>query len=93
MIRLREVSQRKQGAVMSMYFYDETDDWPEYKIVKDNIHRLETAHVEFRKKLHEAGSVFRCDPENEDLKARVDGLEKELKKIEKKLDESLSMYR
>ncbi|MFC1812935.1 hypothetical protein ACFL03_09605 [Thermodesulfobacteriota bacterium] len=78
---------------MSMYFYDETDDWPEYKIVKDNIHRLEMAHVEFRKKLHEAESVFRCDPENADLKAKVDGLKEELERIEKRLGESLSMYR
>ena len=78
---------------MSMYFYDETDDWPEYKIVKDNIHRLETAHVEFRKKLHEAESVFRSDPENNELKAGVDRLKKELKEIEKRLDDSMSMYR
>ena len=74
---------------MSMYFYDDTDDWPEYK----NIHRLETAHVEFRKKLQEAKSAFASDPANEDLKAEVDGLKKKLKEIEKKLDESLSMYR
>jgi hypothetical protein len=30
---------------MSMYFYDDTDDWPEYKIIKDEIHRLEMAHL------------------------------------------------
>ncbi|MGD8776756.1 MAG: hypothetical protein PVG64_04430 [Syntrophobacterales bacterium] len=86
-------SQRTQGAVMSMYFYDETDDWPEYEIIKDNIHRLEMAHSEFRKELQEANSAFMSDPENEDLKARVARLKNKLKKIEKKLDESLSMYR
>ena len=78
---------------MSMYFYDETDDWPEYKIVKDNIQRLEMEHVECRKKLHEAEAVFRSDPENKELKARVDGLKEKLEKIEKRLDESVSMYR
>ena len=76
-----------------MYFYDETDDWPEYKIVRDNIRQMETAHTEVRKKIHEAESVFRSDPENEDLKAKIDGLKKELKEIEKRLDESMSMYR
>ena len=78
---------------MSMYFYDDTDDWPEYKIIKDDIHRLETAHVEFDTKLQEAKSAFASDPANEDLKAEVDGLKKKLKEIEKRLDESLSMYR
>jgi hypothetical protein len=76
-----------------MYFYDDTDDWPEYKIIKSDIHRLETAHAEFRKKLQEAKSAFISEPANEDLKAKVAGLEKKLKEIEKKLDESLSMYR
>ena len=78
---------------MSMYFYDETDDWPEYEIIKDDIHRLEMAHSEFRKKLKEARTALVSDFKNEDLKARVDGLEKKLKEIEKRLDESLSMYR
>jgi hypothetical protein len=78
---------------MSMYFYDEADDWPEYKIVRDNIQRMEMAHAEVRKKLHEAESVFRSNPESEDLKAKTDGLEKTLKEIEKRLDESMSMYR
>ena len=78
---------------MSMYFYDETDDWPEYKIVKDSIRQMETAHAEIRKKLHEVESVFRSDPENQGLKADVDGLKKELEEIEKKLDESSSLYR
>ena len=78
---------------MSMYFYDDTDDWPEYKVIKDEIHRLEMAHLEFRKKLRQAESTFRSDPSNEDLRARVDGFKKKLKEIEKILDESLSMYR
>ena len=78
---------------MSMYFYDETDDWPEYKIVRDNIQQMETAHAEIRKKLFEAESVFRSDPENKSLKADVDKLKKALEEIEKKLDESSSMYR
>jgi hypothetical protein len=78
---------------MSMYFYDDTDDWPEYKIIKDDIHSLERAHVEFGKKLQEVKSAFISDPANEDLKAEADGLEKKLQEIEKRLNESLSMYR
>lgn len=37
----------------------------------------------FRKELQEAESAFRSDPANEDLKARVDGLKKKQKEIEK----------
>jgi len=78
---------------MSMYFYDETDDWPEYKIIKDDIRRLEKAYLETRKELLEIESAFGSNPLNKDLKIKVDELKKKLKKIEKKLEESLSLYR
>ena len=96
MIKLFEVEdkpQRLQGPVMSMYFYDDTDDWPEYRIIKDYIHRLGVVHLEFRKELQEAESACISDPENENLKAKVELLKKKLKEIEKRLNESLSMYR
>jgi len=76
-----------------MYFYDETDDWPEYKIIKDDIRRLEKAYLETRKELLETESAFGSNPLNKDLKIKVDELKKKLKKIEKKLEESLSLYR
>ena len=78
---------------MSMYFYDDTDDWPEYKIIRDEIHRLETAHLEISKELQEAESVPLPNPANVDAKAKIERLKNTLKEIEKKLDESLSMYR
>ena len=68
---------------MSMYFYDETDDWPEYQIIKDDIRRLETEHVEIRKKIQEAESAFGSRPEDKDLKAKVDRLKKTLQEIER----------
>ena len=64
-----------------MYFYDDTDDWPEYRVIKDEIHRLEMAHLEFCKKLRQAESTFRSDPTNEDLRARVEGFKKKLKDL------------
>jgi DNA-binding transcriptional regulator GbsR (MarR family) len=76
-----------------MYFYDDTDDWPEYKIIKDEIHRLEMAHLEASKELQEVQSACMSNPANEDAKGKVEGLKKKLKEIEKKLNESLSMYR
>ena len=78
---------------MSMYFYDDTDDWPEYKIIRDEIHRLEMAHLEVSKELQEAESAFISNPANENAKATIDGLKKKLKEIERILNESLSMYR
>ena len=85
--------QRLQGPLMSMYFYDDTDDWPEYKIVKDYLHRLEVACLELGKELQEAEAAFISDPANKNLKGKVDGLKKKLKETEKRLNESLSMYR
>jgi predicted nucleic acid-binding Zn-ribbon protein len=78
---------------MSMYFYDDTDDWPEYQIIKDDIHRLEKEHVKIRKELQEAESAFGSDPSDAVLKAKVHGLKKKMNEIEKKLDGSLSLYR
>ncbi len=78
---------------MSMYFLDDTDDWPEYKIIKNEIHRIEREHLEFSKELQEAESALRFDIVNEELKAKVDRLKKKLKGIEKRLNESLNMYR
>jgi len=78
---------------MSMYFYDETDDWPEYQIIKDDILRLEKEHVEIRKELQLADSEFGSDPSDAVLKAKIHRLKKKMKEIEKKLDGSLSLYR
>ena len=78
---------------MSMYFYDDTDDWPEYKIIRDEIHRLEMAHLEISTELQEAESVLISNPASVDAKAKIAGLKKKLNEIENKLDESLSMYR
>jgi hypothetical protein len=84
---------RWQEAAMSMYFVDDTDDWPEYQTIRDEIHRLDKEHLELRKELAEAEPAFKSDPANEVLRAKVDGLSKKLEEIEKKLDQSLSMYR
>ena len=78
---------------MSMYFLDETDDWPEYEIVKAEIQRLDQEHLELHKALREAECALQSDPANQDLKAGVDALREKLKETAKKLDESLSMYR
>lgn len=78
---------------MSMNFLDDTNDWPEYQIIKNDIHRLEKEHLEFSKELQEAESTLRVDIVNAELKAKVNQLKKKLKKIEKRLNESLNMYR
>lgn len=78
---------------MSMNFLDETDDWPEYQIVKDDIRRLDVAHLEFRKELIHIETALRSDPANTALKTRRDELKNQLTELEKKLDSTLSMYR
>jgi len=76
-----------------MYFYDETDDWPEYQIIKDDIRRLDKEYLEIRKELQEVESAFGSHPEDKDLKAKVVGLKKTLKEIEDKLEKSSNLYR
>jgi hypothetical protein len=76
-----------------MYFYDETDDWPEYQIIKDDIRRLRKEHLEIRKELQEAESAFGSDHSDKVLKANAHRLKKKLKEIKKKLDGSLRLYR
>jgi hypothetical protein len=84
--------QKRLEDAMSMYFYDETDDWPEYDIVKLDIHRLENEYLESRKLLKEAESASMSDPANNDLKAKVDELKIKMKEIENRLAASMSMY-
>jgi hypothetical protein len=78
---------------MSMYFYDETDDWPEYQMIKDDIRHLEKEYFEIRKELQEVESVFGADSSDAVLKDKVYGLKEKMKEIEKKLDGTLSLYR
>jgi hypothetical protein len=87
------VQVKQQEDAMSMYFYDETDDWPEYAIAKDDIHRLENEYLESRKLLQAAESAYKSDPANDNLKTRVDELKIKVKDIEKQLTGSMGLYR
>ena len=78
---------------MSMNFLDETDDWPEYKLIRDEIHRLEDEYLELLKALNVAESACQMAPADDDLRFKVNQLKERLKETEKKLDESISMYR
>lgn len=78
---------------MSMYFLDETDDWPEYKIVRDEINQLDRELLELQQQLQEAESGLQSQPENDDVKAGIRVLKKKLQETEEKLNESLRMYR
>ena len=84
---------KKQEAAMSMYFYDEADDWPEYQIIKDDIHRMEKEHLEIRKELYKIESSSASHPENKDLKTRLDVLKNKLKEVENRLEKSSNLYR
>ena len=78
---------------MSMYFLDDTDDWPEYQTIRDEIHRLEKEHLELRRELEEAESASRADSADKDLKVEINTLRIKLREIQQKLEESLNMYR
>jgi hypothetical protein len=78
---------------MSMYFFDDTDDWPEYQTIRDEIRGLDKEHLELGKELEAAELALKSDPSNEELKTKVDWFRKKLVEIERKLDGSLTMYR
>ncbi len=78
---------------MSMYFLDETDDWPEYQTIRDEVHRLEREYLELSRELEEIESGRAADSSADDLAVRSHGLRARLKDVQRKLDESLSMYR
>ena len=78
---------------MSMYFYDETDDWPEYDSIKQDIHLLENEYLESRKLLREAESAIRTDPADKNLRAKVDELKNKVKDIERRLTGAMGLYR
>ena len=84
---------RHREGAMSMYFLDETDDWPEYEIIKAEIQHLDKQHLDLRKELEEVATSLQSDTANQDLKAKSCTIKKKLEEIERKLDESLSMYR
>jgi septal ring factor EnvC (AmiA/AmiB activator) len=76
-----------------MYFYDETDDWPEYQILKDDIRRLEKEHNQIRRELQKTKSSFASHPENKCLIAKLDDLKNKLKEVEERLEKSFNLYR
>jgi hypothetical protein len=76
-----------------MYFLDETDEWPEYQTIKDEIHRLEQEYLELCKALEEAEMEDISDSVEKDSRSEVDKIKSDLKSIETKLDQSLNMYR
>ncbi len=56
---------------MSMYFLDETDDWPEYKVIRDEINQLDRTLIELQKQLQDAETELRSAPENDEVKSRI----------------------
>lgn len=78
---------------MSMNFLDETDDWPEYQTVREEIRRLESEYSELSGELQAIQSTSVSDAEAKALASRVDSLQSRLKEVRRKLDASLSLYR
>ncbi|MHC4808404.1 MAG: hypothetical protein ACYTBX_19395 [Planctomycetota bacterium] len=68
---------------MAMWFYDEAGELEEYQSFKKEALRLEKEHYETRLALREAEAALKDDPENEDFKARVDTLKKNIEKLER----------
>jgi hypothetical protein len=68
---------------MAMWFYDEAGELEEYQAFKKDALRLEKEHYETRLALREAEASLKGDPDNTELKARVDSLKKTLEELER----------
>ena len=69
---------------MSMWFFDETGDLPEYQALREEVRRLEKEYLELRVLLKEAEEALRAAPEDDYLKAKVHYLKKRVKGLEDK---------
>jgi hypothetical protein len=66
-----------------MWFYDEAGELEEYQAFKKDALRFEKEHHETRLALREAEASLKGDPDNTELKARVDSLNKTLEELER----------
>ncbi|MCU0574083.1 MAG: hypothetical protein MUC41_13960 [Syntrophobacteraceae bacterium] len=78
---------------MSMNFLDETDDWPEYQTIREEIHRLESEYGELSRELQAIQSISLSDVSAEEMAQKVESMKTKLKEVQRKLDASLSLYR
>jgi hypothetical protein len=68
---------------MSMWFYDEAEEMEDYQAFKREVLRLESEYLEYRALLRDAEKDLRADPEDENLKARVNYFIRRLKDLER----------
>lgn len=78
---------------MSMNFLDETDDWPEYDTVRDEIRRLESEYSELQAELDAIQSKPVSGAAAGEWAREVEVLKTKLKEVQDKLDATLSLYR
>lgn len=67
---------------MSMWFFDEAGEMPEYQRVKDKFSSLDKEYLELRVLLRDNQEALRADPQSEYHEARVRHLEKRIKSLE-----------
>ena len=68
---------------MSMWFFDESEDMEDYQAFKREVLRLEREYLEYRALLRDAEKELRENPEDENLRARVNYFIKRLKDLER----------
>lgn len=67
-----------------MWFYDEASEMEEFQAFRKETRRVEKEYLELRVLLRDTEAALRSDPENDELKARVEYLKKRLKDLEKR---------
>jgi len=67
-----------------MWLYDDAQEMQEFKILRQEVKRLEKEYLDLRILLRDTEAELRSDPDNEYLKAKVKYISKRIKDIEKK---------
>ena len=81
---IREMlEQSQEGVMVAMWFYDEAGELEEWQTFRKEAQHLETEHLEIRVAMRDAEAAFRADPDNEDVKARVEELQRRLEELDR----------
>lgn len=68
---------------MTMWFFDESEEMDEYQVVRDTLLALEREQREVRGMLGEAMEALKTDPDNDEVRDRVEHYQERLEELEK----------
>jgi len=71
----------REDVMEPMWFYDELEELEGWQTFRREAQDVEKKHLEIRVALREAEATLQAEPENEELRARVEELKKKLEEL------------